>query len=520
MVTVGWPAASVTPELRRMIDDYRVGGISLLPRNLENARQTAELCRELQESARAAGHPAPLWLAADQEGGAILAVRDGAVPFSGNMGLGACRQPHLAHEVGKALAAEIAAMGMNMNYAPVLDVNSNPRNPIIGVRSFGSDPALVAEMGAAFLQGTMDAGVIPVCKHFPGHGDTAVDSHLALPVVERSLEAAEALELVPFRRAVAAGAPAIMTSHVLFPAIDAHMPATLSKRILSDLLRNSMGFGGLIVTDCLEMEAIAARWPADRFALLAVEAGADILLVSHSPQRQIRAIEALEQAVRDGTISERRIDESVDRILRAKRKWCRPFSGHLPDDWDEMLEAHRGLERRVAHGMVTLVRDDGLLPLQAGDAPAMVIWPNVVPRARTSDPNEICPFGAAVRRFRSHVCEVQYSQCPDEGEIENVVSRVTESVPQPHVLIVGTASSRAADSEAQGRLVRRLLELGIPAVVCALRNPYDIRLFPECRTYLACYSYQPAAVDALSDVLFGVSPPAGTAPVDLTGGGR
>lgn len=520
MVTVGWDGSAITPSLERIITEYRVGGISLLPRNLVDADQTVALCRELQDMAAAAGHSLPLWLAADQEGGSILAVRDGVVPFPGNMGLGACRQSDLAHAVGKALAEEVTSLGINMNYAPVLDVNSNPLNPIIGVRSFGSDPALVSELGVAFMQGTMDGGVIPVCKHFPGHGDTALDSHLALPVVHRDRGAAEKLELVPFRRAVASGAPAIMTSHVVFPALDPGRPATLSRRILTGLLRENMGFDGLILTDCLEMEAIAARWPAERFAVMAVEAGVDILLVSHSFDRQVAAIHSLERAVLDGSIDESRIDESVRRITGAKRKWCRPFAGRLPDGWESSLAEHRELERRVAHAMVTVVRNEGLLPLSPGRGGIAAVWPNVVPRARTSDPAEVCPLGAAIRRYRPDVAEIQYPQCPTDDEISRIADELRRNAPRLEVLVIGTASSKAADSEAQARLVNRLLQLGIPAVVCALRNPYDILRIPGCRNYVACYSYQPAAVEALSDVIFGESPAIGVAPVDLTGGGK
>lgn len=518
LIVAGWSGTDMTPELRTLIERYRIGGLSLLPRNLVDAGQTAALTHALQRLAAAANHPAPLWLAADQEGGAILAVRDGLTPFPGNMALGATRDPELAYRVGRALAEEAAALGINVNYAPVLDVNSNPENPIIGVRSFGEDPSLVAELGVAFARGTLAAGVLAVGKHFPGHGDTSLDSHLALPVVHRTLAAAERLELVPFRAAVESGIPALMTSHVLFDALDPEYPATLSPAVLTGLLRKALGFGGLLFTDCLEMAAIAARWPVEDFAVLAVKAGADLLLISHSPDRQVAAVEALVRAVESGEISEERIDQSFTRIMAAKRRWIKPTTGRLPGDWDAIRREHEALEDRVARAAVTLVRSDGLVPLNP-TARVVAVWPRVVPRARTDDPAEVCPLGATLRRHAADVREVQFPPVLEEGERVRVAAEVAAAAGSDGVLVIGTATSRPAEAESQGRLVRQLLGLGRPAVVAALRNPYDLRQFPECRNYFACYSYQPAMLRALADVLFGLEKPRGFAPVTLPAGG-
>lgn len=516
MFMIGWHGQTVTDELCELFRTCHFGGVNLLPRNLADAFQTAVLTRELQDAARSSGQTLPLWLAADQEGGAILAVREGATPFPGNMGLGACRDTALTYQVAQAIAAEASGMGINMNYAPVLDVNSNPRNPIIGVRSFGEDPDCVARLGNAFVRGTMDAGVLPVGKHFPGHGDTLIDSHLGLPVVDSTLETMLGRELIPFRHAIMAGLPAIMTSHIVFKALDPNCPATLSHSVLTGLLREKMGFGGLVLTDDLEMEAIAGNYAAEEFAVQAILAGADMLLISHSAARQAGAAHAIMDAVRRGLITEKRIDESVRRIVAAKLKWAKSSTGKLPGHWDETRRAHTGLERRVCQDMITVVRDDdGRLPLSPGSQPTVVLWPQVQSRARVDDPGDVCPLGAAVRQYCSNVSEINFSLAPDEAEIAQVCNRITENGSTPEALIVATSTSRPGEREAQGRLIRRLLGLGIPTTVASLRNPYDISEFPECRTYLAAYSYQPAAVEALAGAMYGAFRPVGAAPVSL-----
>lgn len=514
MIIGGWPDPSVTPDVRRLITEHRVGGLSLLPRNLRNAGQTAALCHELQMIAAAAGQPAPLWLAADQEGGAILAVRDGVTPFPGNLALGATGDPHLAYQVGLALASELKALGINLNYAPVLDVATNPRNPIIGVRSFGGDPKRVAAFGRAFVQGALAAGALAVGKHFPGHGDTNVDSHLALPRVDRSLAELNQVELVPFRAAIEAGLPAVMSAHILFPALDPAFPATLSPRILTGLLRETLRFDGLILTDCLEMAAVAGRWPDGELAVRAVEAGADLLLLSHSFERQVAAVDAMVAAVVNGRLSETRVDESVRRILAAKRLFIHPSAGQLGEEWGALCAAHARLEAEVCAAAITLVCDGGFLPLAPG-SPVTAVWPRVSPRARTSDPEEICPLGAALARHSAGVRTVQFSPQPDAAELARVVEAVAAGTPAGQVLVIGTATARPEESEAQGRLVRTLLALGHPTVVVALRNPQDLGNLPGTPAALASYSYHPAAVAALAGVLFGERSASGVLPVSL-----
>ncbi|HTL06072.1 MAG TPA: beta-N-acetylhexosaminidase [Gemmatimonadales bacterium] len=298
---------------RFLVEDLQAGGIVLLGRNLESPVQIAELTRTLQERAQR-----PLLIGIDQEGGRICRLPLPGFTFPGSRALGAIDKPDVTREVSRAIGEQLLALGVNVDFSPTLDINNNPRNPIIGVRAFAEDAVTVTRHGVAAIEGFREAGIMPVVKHFPGHGDTSGDSHLELPCLPVTRERLEEVELVPFRAAIAAGAPAVMTTHILFPALDPQLPSTLSPRILNGLLRTELGFDGLVVTDCLEMKGVADHWSPEEVAVLAIEAGADTLLVCHTRETQARMHDALTAAVRDGRLSEERIARSVARIERAR----------------------------------------------------------------------------------------------------------------------------------------------------------------------------------------------------------
>lgn len=320
MVMCGFDGKEPTEGIRMLIRDYRLGGVIYFRRNVGTAAETAALSAELQRMA-AEVSDVPLWIAVDQEGGMVARIDQDVTVMPGNMALGAGRDAALAHDTALACAADLRRMGININFAPCLDVNNNAANPVIGVRSYGERPELVAELGAAVIRGYQAGGVAACAKHFPGHGDTVADSHYELPVVPHDRERLERVELVPFRAAVKAEADAIMTAHVRFPAHeDTGLPATLSSKILTGLLRDRLGFAGMIVTDCLEMKAISDTVGIGRGAVMAVKAGADLVLVSHRLDRQLEALEALHEAVQSGEIEETRIDDAVRRILAIKER--------------------------------------------------------------------------------------------------------------------------------------------------------------------------------------------------------
>jgi len=305
-------ARTLNAHARWLVEEVGVAGLVFFDRNLGEPAEIASLTAEAET---VAGRR--LLLGIDQEGGRVCRLRRPGLTFSPARALGDRDDPDLTRAVARALGTQLAALGLNVDFAPVLDVNSNPANPVIGDRAYGVEPDRVTRHGLAALAGFREGGVLPVIKHFPGHGDTSVDSHLALPVQPADRARLDRVELPPFRAALAAGAPAVMTTHILFPALDPDLPATLSPRILDGLLRDELGFRGLIVTDCLEMQGIAGGWGPEEAAVLAVEAGADLLLVCHTAETQRRMRDALVAAARAGRIREARLRESVARTEAA-----------------------------------------------------------------------------------------------------------------------------------------------------------------------------------------------------------
>ena len=320
---LGFTGTSVSADLTDLLREYRPGGLILFARNLEDAGQIVRLTNDLQQ----ASPDSPLLISIDQEGGRVSRLPAGFTIFPACASVGLC-DATVAYKAAAVTAAELRAVGINMNMAPVLDVHSNPANPIIGDRAFSTDPARVSELGLATIRGLQDNRVLACGKHFPGHGDTAADSHKELPVVTASRERLEEIELRPFREVIGQGGQelgAIMTAHVLYPALDAKLPATLSSTILSGLLRHQLGFDGLILTDDMEMHAIIDHYGIDEASVLALQAGADMLLICKDRDRQISAMQAIRRAVEDGRIAEDRLETSLRRIARVKERFLHPY---------------------------------------------------------------------------------------------------------------------------------------------------------------------------------------------------
>lgn len=318
---IGFLGTSVTPELAAFLKEYKPGGVILFSRNLESIDQIVQLTNDLQHCSP----KSPLLIAIDQEGGRVSRLPKGFTIFPPCELIGRCRSGELAYAAAATIAKELKAVGINMNMAPVLDVNSNPDNPVIGDRAFGSSPDRVIEMGLVTAAGLQDSKVVACGKHFPGHGDTNADSHKELPVVDASRERLEAVELPPFRRATAAGIATLMTAHVLYKAMDDRLPATLSPEIITHLLRDEMRYDGVVITDDLEMHAIVDHYGPGDAAVGAVLAGCDMLLICKERDREIAAFEAVEKAVASGDIDTARLDLSVARIQRVKQRYVFPY---------------------------------------------------------------------------------------------------------------------------------------------------------------------------------------------------
>jgi beta-N-acetylhexosaminidase len=314
---VGFEGKDVTPELVEWMSTYHWGGVIIFGRNVESPEQLHRLTGGLQGLPQ--GHdPLPLLVAVDQEGGRVARLKAPFTPFPSAAALGSIASEPLAYEVGRAMGHELRAVGINMDMAPVMDVLTNAANTVVGDRAFGAGADRVARLGLAFARGLRTAGVSAIAKHFPGHGDTMLDSHVALPVCERTAEQLDACELLPFRAAIAAGIQTVMTAHVVYPIWDAQRPATLSPAILQGILRQTLGFQGVILSDDLGMAAVAETVPWEEIPPLALQAGIDLQLICHDRQRQESAYKCMLNAVQRGDCPESLVDCAVTRTLELK----------------------------------------------------------------------------------------------------------------------------------------------------------------------------------------------------------
>jgi beta-N-acetylhexosaminidase len=500
----GFGGTTPSPEIIELIQRFHVGNIILFSRNVHDAAQVRALTRRLQAIAREGGQRYPLLIAIDQENGIVQRSGEAATIFPGNMALGAIGSEEMAREVARATGEELRALGINMNLAPVVDVNNNPDNPVIGVRSFGEDAELVARLGAAMVRGYHTAGIISCLKHFPGHGDTTADSHLALPTIPHTLERLEALELVPFARGIEAGADCVMTAHIAFPALaeQATLPATLSPAIIQGLLRGRLGFDGLILSDCLEMLAIAATYGTERAAVMALQAGIDIALVSHHYKRQRGSIEAILSAARAGELEPQVIAQAAERVLQLKARYL--AWDDLPDPTDTTAlsastgsPAHLRLQQVAYAQSTTLVRNaDALLPLRLHPQDRIVIlspprnFATMVEDRHYSDDM----LADILRRYHANVSILTVP--PGDGFMP-----IVASTSEADTFIVATVNAHLDDEQAAP--VRALIASGRRVIVLAVRNPYDLRVFPDARTSIATYEYTRPALEAAARVMFG-----------------
>ncbi|MEV7628300.1 glycoside hydrolase family 3 N-terminal domain-containing protein [Actinoplanes sp. NPDC089786] len=486
----------------QVVAKYQPGGVIYFdarrgPDNVQNPRQIATLSNGLQRAALRRRVPIPLLISTDQEGGAVVyRLTAPATAMPGNMALGAARSTAAARKSARVIGAELASVGINQDYAPVADVNVNPANPVIGVRSAGADAGLVSSMVGAQVDGYHAGGVATVAKHFPGHGDTAVDSHFGLPEVTHTRAQLDAIDLPPFRTAIRRGVDTIMTAHVVLRSVDpSGAPATMSRPILTGLLREDLGYDGLIVTDALDMGGATADYPPAVAPVRAFQAGADQLVLA--PQMDT-AFGAVLNAVNSGEISRKRLDESVARILtlKLKRGLWRPFVDPARAERVVGSAGHKAAEQQITDQTITMVKKDGL---PVADAGKVLVTGWGVTTTST--------LGAAIGRRGSAVTVRETGANPTQASIDAAVAAAQNQ----DLIVVSTMNANAA----QQSLVRALLATGKPVVVAAVRNPYDIALFPEVKAYLASYGYTAASLESLTRVLFGEVDPVGKLPVAI-----
>ncbi|MGW5423436.1 glycoside hydrolase family 3 protein [Streptomyces sp. NPDC003943] len=496
-----------------LIERYHVGGIIYFAwaHNTRDPHQIAALSNGIQQAGLAQPTPIPLLISVDQEHGVVARVGKPATLMPGAMALGAGRSLSDARKAGQIAGAELGAIGIRQDYAPVADVNVNPANPVIGVRSFGADPTAVAALVSAQVKGYQQAGIAATAKHFPGHGDTAVDSHTGLPVINHTREQWSELDAPPFRAAIAAGIDAIMTAHIVVPALDPNGdPATLSRPILTGILREELGYDGVVVTDSLSMEGVRTKYGDERVPVLALKAGVDQLL---NPPDLAVAWNAVLAAVKNGELTEARLDESILRILRLKAKlglFREPFVTDAGVDRVVGTAAHLAHADRIAGATTTLlVNEGGFLPVSRLSHPrVLVVGADPASPSGTTGPPTTTIVGALTELGFSATA-LSTGSAPTAARIEEAVTAAAGQ----DLVVVGTYNVSATST--QRTLVARLVATGVPVVTIALRNPYDVARTTGQRAALAGYSWTDVELRAAVRVLAGQDVPRGRLPVPV-----
>ena len=484
----GFHGTSMSEEFKSLIREYKIGNVILFLRNVESAEKLRRLCGEIQELILAeTGYPA--FIVIDQEGGMVTRLPQDAVNVPGAMAIAATGDPENARIASEITIRQLRGLGANFNMAPVLDVNNNPANPVIGVRSFGDKPEQVAAFGVASAQPYPGSGVLCCGKHFPGHGDTAVDSHLGIPMVDKTEEELEQIELIPFRAAVNAGIPAMMISHMMFPKIEEdRVPCTMSRKFVTGLLKEKLGYQGLIFTDCMEMLAIQEHYGTPEGIVAAFKAGVDMGEVSSSIHLLWGTAKLVNEAAEAGEFDLEEIKASVEKILEYKKQLCYEIDPSLCN-----LEEDR--KTAIAMARKAITNCGGTAPL----ADEKTFFCGCADYRASGAGNEDGSAGTFVdymkKAFRAD--GVITSKNPDEQEIAAVAAQAANY----DRIILNTCNGHLF--RGQIALAEALAKTGKPLTVAALRNPYDIPLLPQCQCKIAAYDYSTPALMGLEDVFRG-----------------
>ncbi|PAD13440.1 beta-N-acetylhexosaminidase [Shouchella clausii] len=510
LLVFGFHGTTATPEIKAMIRNHYVGNIILFSRNIETPEQLLSLTSDLQKAAKEAGHERPLAICVDQENGTVRRL-SGVTALPGAMLLGATHKRRYASIVGQLTAKELRAVGVNWNLAPVADVNNNPNNPVIGVRSFGEDPSKVGDFAKEMMTGMQAEGVIATLKHFPGHGDTVVDSHHAMPTIPHSLKRLQQVELVPFKACIEAGAEAIMSAHIHFPALETEpVPATISYKVMTELLRHELGYSGVLMTDCLEMEAIAGSIGTAQGAVAALLAGADMLVVSHCESRQRPTVAALEAAFAEGRFDQKRLDMSFQRIDALKAKYLSWDRLPRREDLKNVGSTFRQSEANTIYADgVTAIGERKLSPHQ----PVLLFYGNVQHRTPAEErQDEDHPLVEALYKQAAVAKAIAF-----DDESQKWERCLAEADLYEQIIV---ATSNIAQAPYQQRFIHALMAKGHKPIIVATQNPYDYRFVSNSLTFVATYEpTEPAVVAALA-YLFGRGEANGRLPVSVSDDGR
>ncbi|WP_240644727.1 glycoside hydrolase family 3 N-terminal domain-containing protein [Cyclonatronum proteinivorum] len=494
--------------LSRMVEEHQIGGIIFFRGEIYNQ---AMLYNKLQRRSRV-----PLWISQDMEFGAAMRI-SGTTRFTPAMGIAATGNPRNAFEKGRITALEARAIGVHQIYAPVVDVNNNPDNPVINVRSFSEDPETVSMFAEAFIKGVQSQGLVATAKHFPGHGDTDVDSHIGLPVVSHTRERLDQLELIPFRRVIDAGVGSVMSAHIAFPNITegSRRPATLEPGLMGELLRDELGFDGLIVTDGLEMQGIASHYAPGEAAVLALNAGADMLLLSPD---ELTAIYQVEEAVQRGEITVARIEESVLRVLSAKIDHGLMRNAEVNINRIPRMVNTRSNQLtadRIARESITVLRNNrNILPIRPDRFPKVTVI--AIAAGRTG--NVGAAFRSEVENYHPDISFHLYDERTSEQELNAAIA----SARQANLVIIGsflplTTGRSITFNRQQQQFVRQIERLSKPTVLISFSSPYVVREVASADVHMQAWTSLGSHSAAAASALFGASEVSGRLPISVPG---
>lgn len=502
VLMVGFDGAVAPPYLLDWLASGRVGGIYLFARNVESPAQVKQLVDSCRHAAKY-----PILVGIDQEGGTVARLRARFSESPGALALGASRDMQLAEDIALMMGRELAALGINWNFAPVADVAHKRANPSIGTRSAGADKDLVREYVIAQIKGFERAGVASTAKHFPGLGNSEIDTHEALAKVSGSLRYLYEDDLAPFRGAISANAPCIMISHVMFEELDNRYPASLSPRVIDGLLRGELGYDGAVCTDCMEMKAITDGWGAGESAALAVLAGADMLLFSHSRARQEAAYDALLGAAESGRIATERIDNSIKRIGTMKRRY--PLNDRPPLEIVG-CDAHRSLARKAARAGTVLLRAPERLPIARSRSRVLCI--EFASQLFSGEEDQDC--GTALSRYlQERLPHAESLIVRSEAELGSILARAESLDAAWEILIIATRNAHLLPWQAGA--AQAAIDRHPGALLLCLRNPYDADVISGAGVILCSNGDSAPSLEAAIDAICGDYAPAGTPTVNL-----
>ncbi len=497
---------------KRAIESGLVGGV-LLQWGSFSIEETKKLTEKLQGWAQKSPAGLPLIIAADYEGGTVFSPATlGLSDLPTNMMLGAARDETDTASLAYLAGAELKRAGIHMNFGPVLDVNTQKKNPVIGVRSISSDPELVAQIGAALINGFKASGIIPVAKHFPGHGASPLDSHKTLPVLGISKEELQSVHLKPFIKAIECEVPGMMTAHIVYTELDEKHPATLSEKIIGNLLRRDLGFAGFVISDSLDMKAISAVQSIQKAAVGAITAGVDIVLIGNGNPKKTR--DEILKAVNNGKIPVQRIEQAWKRVLELKKRAGllsakKPFVSATD-------RAYLVISKQIAEKAVTLVKNEQeIIPLQLGPHRKFDISKSSVCIIVFSPPRFADDILTLTKTFYDAGWKtLQYTASVNPAAIEQ--KRAMEFAKKSDILIIGSFQWVNVSNSRQVSLIKSLLSLDKPAILVSLMSPYDIEKFPEAETVLAVYGITRPSMEALGKIILGKITPKGKLPVSIS----